>query len=192
VRIAFLSESDVDEAALAEFCAAVVGRKVERVPCSARVRRGWPALKTTLGPALRSLKLSDAELVVVCADGDGTDPNQPGDRRAQLEHIVVQAGMAARVVVALAVPMIEAWWLAPSNPELHEQGWFGRRDRNPGYDKLDLKRRLYGTDRPLRTDMMRVMPDAARAAAAHHRSLGTRFPLGLGPLLRRLEELRRP
>lgn len=94
--------------------------------------------------------------------------------------------MSARVVVALAVPTIEAWWLAPQMPELHERGWFDRMQNYPGYQKLDLKRRLYGTDRPLGPDMLRIMPEAARQAAAHHLQLATRFPLGLGPLLEKL------
>jgi len=189
VKFAFISESEVDEAALAAFCAGVLGREIEHVPCRARVRRGWPALKDTLGPALRSLKYTEAELIVVCADGDGTDLHHPDNRRDQLQLIVDQAGMTARVVVTLAVPMIEAWWLAPQHPELHEHGWFNRRERPPGYEKLELKRRLYSTDRPLGPDMMRLMPEAARIAARHHVQLGSRFPLGLGPLLTKLGSL---
>ncbi len=186
MKFAFLSESEVDEAALAAFCAARLGREIEREPCRARVRRGWPALRESLGPALRSLKHTGAEFIVVCADGDGADPHHPDNRRAQLERIVEQTGMSARVVVALAVPTIEAWWLAPQMPELHERGWFDRVQTYPGYQKLDLKRRLYGTDRPLGPDMLRIMPEAARHAATHHVQLATRFPLGLAPLLKKL------
>lgn len=186
MKFAFISESEVDEAALAAFCAARLGREIERVPCRARVRRGWPALRDSLGPALRSLKHTDVDFIVVCADGDGADPHHPDNRRAQLERIVEQTGMSARVVVALAVPTIEAWWLAPQMPELHERGWFDRVQKHPGYEKLDLKRRLYRTDRPLGPDMLRIMPEAARQAAAHHAQLATRFPLGLGPLLKKL------
>ncbi len=189
MKFAFISESGVDEAALAAFCAARLGREIEHVPCRVRVRRGWPALKHTLGPALRSFKFTDVGHIVVCADGDGTDPYLPDNRRAQLEQIVTQTGMTSRVVVALAVPIIEAWWLAPKHPELHERGWFDRCTRHPGYEKLELKRRLYGTDRPLGPDMLRIMPEAARAAARHHEQLASRFPLGLGPLLTRLENL---
>lgn len=188
MKFAFLSESEVDQAALAAFCATRLGREIERVPCPARVRPGWPALRTDLGPALRSLKYSaaEAELIVVCADSDGDDPRRPDNRRAQLQRIVDQTGMSSRVVVALAMPAIEAWWLAHLHPELHEKGWLDRRECAPGYDKLELKRRLYGTDRPLYQDAFRLMPEAARAAAVHHVQLATRFPLGLAPLLEKL------
>lgn len=189
MKFAFLSESEIDQAALAAFCAARLGRELERVPCPARLRPGWPALKTTLEPALRSLKHTEAQVIVVCADGDGADPTHPDNRREQLQRIVDQAGMASRAVVALAVPAIEAWWLAPRHPELNEPGWFQRRERPPGYDKLELKRRLYGSDRPLAADMLRIMPEAARAAAVHHTQLAHRFPLGLGPLLKKLAAL---
>jgi hypothetical protein len=186
VKFAFLSESEVDGAALAAFCAARLGREIERVPCPARVRPGWPSLRTDLPPALLSLKWTEAELIVVCADSDGMEPGQPDDRLAQLQRIVDRAGMSPRVVIAVAVPAIEAWWLAPKHPELHEKGWFARRTQRVTYDKLVLKRRLYGTDKPLGIDMRRIMPNAAGQAAAHHEQLATRFPLGLGPLLKKL------
>jgi hypothetical protein len=191
VKLAFISESPADEAALAAFCHGVLGREIETIITPVRVRRGWPALKDTLGPALRALKLTDATLVVVCVDGDGTDPapGQSHDRREQLARLVAGAGMSGRVEIALAVPQIEAWWLAPQCPELHEKGWFNRRTVHPGYEKADLKRRLYGTDRASLSQMTAMMSKAAREAAVHHAQLATRFPLGLAPLIRRLNSI---
>lgn len=189
MKFAFLGESPVDQAALAAFCSARLGYELERVPCPARVRRGWPALRESLKPALRSLKQTAADHIVVCADADGMDPDGPDNRFEQLQLIVDQTGMSQRVLIAIAVPAIEAWWLAPKRPELHENGWFKRRQKRISYDKNDLKRDLYGTDRAKEADMLRIMPEAARQAAAHHIQLANRFPLGLGPLLKKLDTL---
>jgi hypothetical protein len=148
VKLAFISESPADEAALAAFCEHVLNRKIECVPSPARLFRGWPALKKSLSPALRSLKWTEVDLIVVCADGDGTDPTHPENRQQQLHDIVFQTGMRDRTVVALAYPQIEAWWLAPLDPNLHEKGWSDRNTTRLSYEKNGLKKRLYGTDKP--------------------------------------------
>jgi hypothetical protein len=164
------------------------------------VRRGWTALRQDLPVALRAVRFgTTANVVVVVADSDGTsmEANHPTNRLAQLQSMarnnLGRPGPNQRsisAIVGLAVPCIEAWWLAPGNHQISEAAWQRRHDGpNVPYDKLVLKRRLYGTDRVGRPEQTRLMVDAARAAAGHADELGRRFPQGFLPFLNGLRGL---
>lgn len=201
MRLAFISESPSDEAALHAFCEALLACSIEVVAPEVAVRRGWPALKTTLGPALRSLRYRatlDLAIVVVDSDGRELHGDASTNRRKELAEIVRRAcaGGAAgarpfRCALGLAAPCIEAWWLAPSQPEINEARWLNRKTETCSYNKQDLKRRLYGTDRPGLPCQTNIMSGAATAAAFHADYLAARFPLGFSPLLQALRALAR-
>jgi hypothetical protein len=200
MEFAIISESSADEAALHAFCEALLEQQIPRATLPVIVRRGWSALRQDLPVALRAVRFrTTADVVLVVADSDGTslEANHPTNRLAQLQAMADEnlgrPGPNQRRITAitgLAVPCIEAWWLAHSDHQISEVTWLRRHDgtRVP-YDKPALKRRLYGTDRVGLPEQTRLMVDAARAAALHAEELGRRFPRGLMPFLTGLRGL---
>jgi len=192
MQLAIISESPADEAALHAFCQTLIGREIALVEHRLEVRRGWPALKKQLPVILRSVRYqTTATAVLLVVDSDGSDlrPGSPTNRMHELQEIVRRdlsphsAGdRRITCLLGLAVPCIEAWWLAHKNPQISETTWHGRETypRMP-YDKNSLKRDLYGSEySPRRRE---IMISAAREAAGHSDLLHKRFPAGLSPLL---------
>ncbi len=142
MKIAFLSESPADEAAIRILVEAVLGERVQVMQPPLRAR-GWPHVGQVLPPILRHLQFqtdTDALIVVVDSDdtplheGDHEDPNQfhPLCRLCQLELIVRRTirrwklppdRAPLRVATGLAVPAVEAWYLCGRDPEVGEAGW---------------------------------------------------------------------
>ena len=55
-----------------------------------------------------------------------------------------------KIALGLAVPQIEAWYLAGSDPHVSEAAWIvGVESGKPPYTGDSLKRQLYGTEQPL-------------------------------------------
>lgn len=199
MKFAFISESPADEAALHAFCETLAGCSIERIASPVQIRRGWPAFKNTLGPALRSIRYqTKAEAIIVVVDSDGADltPNAPTNRYEEIQNTINSCLVPTpahptppSVLLGMAVPAIEAWWLAHSQPGISENAWLQRRKHAPTYDKLSLKRSLYGTDKPSLQHETDCMMRAARKAASHASTLCARFPLGLANIIRTIRTL---
>lgn len=168
MKVALLSESPADEAALRLMVEAVLKRPITRVEPSLRAR-GWPNVIQVMPAILRHLHFkTDAQALVVVVDADdsvvhGADHDREGYyhprcRMCQLRAVYRQstkklppARGRERVLrcVGVAVPAVEAWYLAGRDPQVTEEAWVrGQETGRLPYTRAELKRRVYGTDRP--------------------------------------------
>ena len=202
MKIAALSESPGDEAALQAVATAILGPGVKFVRPQLRAR-GWPSVLQVLPPILRHLHFgTDTFGIMVVVDSDDTvvhepahdEPGKfhPGCRlcllraacRRTLKNVPPANGRAKlRTAIGLAVPAIEAWLLCGKEERVTEESWLrGQEDGVPPYTRRDLKQLAYGTDRP-------GLPLEVRTSIAgigrHHgdmRRLENDFPRGFGAL----------
>lgn len=210
MKLAILSESPADEAALRVLVEYVLRTPFALVPPSLRAR-GWPSVEQVLPPILRHLHFNtEADGLVVVVDSDDSVVHDetheaPGYHhplcricrlraafRRTLKNLPPAHGHSAgqqKVLraVGLAVPAIEAWYLCGRDTAVTEAAWVaGQGNGAPPYTRAELKRRVYGTDRPsLPHEIRRAVQEVQR----HHgdvRRLENDFPHGFGALARDL------
>lgn len=217
MKLALLSESPADEAALRVLVGAVLG-PFTVVPPSLRAR-GWPSVEQVLPPILRHLHFrTDADGLVVVVDSDDSVVHDeaheaPGYHHAgcrlcrlravfrrTLRNLPRRSAPAGgrepgggRVLRAagLAVPAIEAWLLCGRDETVTEAAWIrGQEEGRAPYSRLDLKQRVYGTTRPgLPLQLRRASEETARHRRDVRR-LEFDFPHGFGALARDLRAWR--
>lgn len=206
MKLALLSESPADEAALRVLVGYVLGEPLDVVTPSLRAR-GWPSVEQVLPPILRHLHFNtDASGLVVVVDSDDspvhTEAHEaPGYHhplcrlcrlravfRRTLKNLPPARGRTAPLrAVGVAVPAIEAWLLCGQDPEVTEAAWVAGQEKGMApYTRRDLKARVYGTTRPtLPLEIQRAV-----AAVSRHRGdvrrLENDFPHGFGALARDL------
>ncbi len=211
LRVAVMSESPADEAALAELIKGVVGPAVEFLQPGLRAR-GWPSVAQILPAVVRHLHFNtEADLLVVGVDADdsvvhGEAHEKPGyfhphcrlcHLRAVFRQTVKKLPPARgrdRVLraVGVAVPAIEAWYLCGRDETVSEEAWvLGQQIARMPYTRRELKARVYGTERPtlaLETEKALV---EVRRLARDPRRLENDFPgfRHLAEDLRRASEL---
>ena len=147
---------------------------------------------------------TDTEAFVLVVDSNHSPVHQsthkqPGGavplcRLCQLQALVatVQSPLRPRVdrssikiAIGLAVPAIEAWFRCGLDPRVTEAAWIqGLQSGRFPYTKNELKRDVYGTDRPLLTQEIRYGTEAARRLIQDLPLLEQWFPNGFGPLVR--------
>ena len=192
MKIALLSESPADEAALRVLVAAALGTPPHYVAHGLRAR-GWPNVAQIVPAVIRHLHFNtDTDALVVVVDSDDSvvhspEHDRPGYfhpqcRMCQLRATFRQTQKRLRPMhgrervlrcVGVAVPAIEAWYLCGRDATVTEAAWVaGQASGRQPYSRADLKWRVYGTDRP-------NLPHEIRCALAEV----TR----LGPDVRRLE-----
>jgi hypothetical protein len=168
MKVALLSESPADEAALRLLVEAVLKRPITRIEPALRAR-GWPNVAQVMPAILRHLHFNtDAQALVVVVDADDSvvhDSNHdregyfhPRCRMCQLRAVFRQttkklppAHGRDRVLrgIGVAVPAIEAWYLSGRDPQVTEEAWVqGQQSGRLPYTRAQLKYRVYGTDRP--------------------------------------------
>lgn len=168
MKIALLSESPADEAALRVLVAGVLRRDPHFVAPGFRAR-GWPNVAQLMPAVIRHLHFNtDADALAVVVDAD--DSVIHGDRHEVPGYFHPQCRMChlravyrqttkklppargrTRVlrVIGIAVPAVEAWYLCGRDPAVTEARWIeGRERRTPPYTRAELKARVYGTERP--------------------------------------------
>ena len=202
MKVALLSESPADEAALRVLVEAVVGAPVALVQPGLRAR-GWPNVAQVLPAILRHLHFNtDADGLVVVVDADDTvvhtaEHEAPGYfhprcRLCQLRSVFrkTQKRFPRRQgrdrvlrAVGLAVPAIEAWYLCGADPQVSELAWLEGQARGVApYTRRELKWRVYGTDRP----GLFFETQQALASVRRHRGdlrrLEADFPNGFGAM----------
>lgn len=202
MKVAILSESPADEAAIRVLVEAVLDEPVQLVQSGLRAR-GWPNVAQILPAILRHLHFNtNADGLVVTVDSDDsvvhTDvheaPNyyHPLCRMCQLRGIfrraikkLPPANGRTRVLrcVGVAVPAIEAWYLCGRDETVNEAAWIaGQASGRPPYTRRELKWRVYGTDRP---NLVLETKCALEEVRRHHgdlRQLEYDFPGGFGLL----------
>lgn len=206
MKLAILSESPADEAALRVLVGAVMGRPF--IPVQAALRaRGWPSVEQVLPAVLRHLHFNtDADGLVVVVDSDDSPVHTPEHEAPNYHHpfcrICRLRGVYRRTTknlppahgrqrvlraVGLCVPALEAWLLCGRDASVTEQAWMSGQaiDRVP-YTRKELKARVYGTERPsLHHEIHRALEEVARHRSDPRR-LENDFPNGFGALARDL------
>jgi hypothetical protein len=209
MKLAILSESPADEAALDVLVGFVLG-PFARVETRLRAR-GWPSVEQVLPPIIRHLHFqTDADGLVIVVDSDDSPvhtaeheaPNyhHPFCRicrlRAAFRRTVRNLPPARgrdRVLraVGLAVPAIEAWLLCGRDTSVTEAAWVqGQGSGRLPYTRAELKWRVYGTERPtLPHQIKRAVQEVSRHRGDVRR-LENDFPNGFGALTRDLRAWR--
>ncbi len=168
MKVAFLTESPADEAALRILVEAVLGAAPHFVASGFRAR-GWPNVAQVLPAVIRHLHFqTDTNLLVVAVDSDDSvvhtaEHDRPGYFHPQCRMCELRAVFRrtakklppahgrARVLraIGIAVPAIEAWYLCGRDPTVTENAWIaGQENGRQPYSRPELKWRVYGTDRP--------------------------------------------
>jgi hypothetical protein len=196
VRLAVLSESSVDEAAVRILAQGIRGEALEWVPPAPLRSRGWASVVNEVRGVIRNTYFeTDAAGLIVVLDTNGTAIHAPGgvlpcsDRcrfcRVRRRADEVLAGLPPvpgrgtfGVAVGAAVPAIEAWYLCGKPPHPSEAAWAAGGTRS--YDKHKLKRHAYGRDRG--SSSLDVAAAEAARLAANLNLLRTHFPGGFTPL----------
>jgi hypothetical protein len=212
MKLAILSESPADEAALRVLVGYVLGEPLHLVTPSLRAR-GWPSVEQVLPPILRHLHFNtDAHGLVVVVDSDDSpvhtaEHEAPGYHhplcricrlravfRRTLKNLPPAQGRTAPLrAVGLAVPAIEAWLLCGRDEAVTEEAWVRGLARGlPPYTRRELKARVYGTTRPsLPLEIERAVAEVSRHRGDVRR-LEFDFPQGFGALARDLRAWRAP
>lgn len=195
MKLAVLSESPADEAAVLMLAAGVLQQPLTRVHASLRAR-GWPNVLQVMPAIARHLHFhTDADALVVVVDSDDSVVHQidherdgafhPHCRLCRLTAAFRQATKKlppargrSRILrgIGVAVPAIEAWYLSGRDAAVTESAWVqGQANGRLPYTRADLKFRVYGTDRPtlaLETkcalrEVKRILPDTRRLEHDH-------------------------
>jgi hypothetical protein len=195
-KLAILSESPADEAAVAILAEAILGHPFVRVQPSLRAR-GWPSVAQVLPSIIRHLHFNtDADGLIVVVDSDDSivhtiahdapEYYHPLCRLCQLRAIFRQttkklpsARGRDRVLrgVGVAVPAMEAWYLCGREDSVNETGWIaGQEASRAPYTRRELKQRIYGTERPNLYHETEVALREARRHARDTRRLEYDFP----------------
>lgn len=212
MKIALLSESPADEAALQILVGYVLGAPFTRVEPMLRAR-GWPSVEQVLPAILRHLHFNtDTDGLVVVVDSDDSvvhtaEHEAPGyyhqgcricRLRAVFRRVfrnLPPAHGRDRVLraVGIAVPAVEAWYLCGRDTSVTEEAWLhGQASGRPPYTRRELKWRVYGTERPtLPHEIKRAVQEVTRHQGDVRR-LENDFPQGFGSLARDLRSWRRP
>jgi len=206
MKLAILSESPADEAALHILVGYVLGEPFTTVQSALRAR-GWPSVEQVLPPIIRHLHFNtDADGLVVVVDSDDSPVHTPDHEapgyyhpycrvcrlravfRRTSKHLPPAHGRD-RVLraVGICVPALEAWLLCGRDTSITEQAWLeGQATNRPPYTRRELKWKVYGTERPsLQHELKRMVQEISR----HHgdvRRLENDFPNGFGALARDL------
>lgn len=212
MKVALLSESPADEAAIRVLVEAVLGEPIEQVQPALRAR-GWPNVAQVLPPVLRHLHFNtDATGLVVVVDSDETVVHtaaheapgyyHPQCRLCYLRAVYRQTMKKVPPVrgrdrvlrcVGVAVPAVEAWYLCGRDDSVGEAAWIAAQEQSRvPYTRRELKWRVYGTERPT---LPHEIECALREVQRHRRDprrLEADFPGGFGSLARDLRSWQAP
>jgi hypothetical protein len=206
MKVAILSESEADEAAIRVLVEGLLGKPTEPSAQMFPMReRGYGAVFKVLPAVIRHLHYrTDAEGFVVVLDCDRTPlhqeaHDQPGEAQEQcrlcrLRKIAAEVlGQLAprpacgplKTAFGLAVPQIEAWYLIGRDPHVGEATWLaGLQSGRFPYRSDILKQKAYGmADPALRFEKQRAVEEAERVVREGKLpQLAEWFPAGFGAL----------
>ena len=210
MKVAILSESPADEAAIRVLVEAVLREPIQQVQAGLRAR-GWPNVAQVLPAVVRHLHFNtEADGLVVVVDSDDSvvhttaheapDYHHPLCRLCQLRALfrrtakkLPPARGRERVLrcVGVAVPAVEAWYLCGRDAAVSEAAWLAGQQRGIApYTRRELKWRVYGTDRPsLPHETRRAVEEVARHRGDVRR-LEADFPGGFATLAQDLRTWR--
>jgi hypothetical protein len=203
MKVAILSESSADEAAIRILVEGLLARPTEHVEFRGLRSRGWPSVRNLLGAIYKDVWYqTEADGLIVVADSDEAaihhpshDAPQAGPKACRLCELQQVEGRVRgelrpvpgrgplRVAIGIATPAIEAWYAVGLDPHVNEPTWVqALASRQFPYTKASLKELVYGTERPsLQLETARAT-EAARRLTARLDEMTERFPHGFGPL----------
>jgi hypothetical protein len=208
MKLAVLSESAADEAAVRILVDGLLGGRIQLVGLQPLRTRGESGVFGVLPAVLKDLHFqSDAEALVVVVDSDHSPVHvnsheQPeGEdehcRLCKLRQVVAQVRgqlrpitgrLLLKVALGLAVPAIEAWYRCGIDPHVTEATWvMSLQSRSSPYTKSRLKQDVYGTDRPPLTLEMKRATEEAQRLVKNLDLLARLFPGGFGFLAREVQ-----
>ncbi len=205
MKIAVLSESSADEAAVSVLIEGLLGVDFERVFLAEPPTRGWKGVFKAIETTLRHLHYrTDTEGLIVILDSDESpvhrrmstesEPCDPKCRLCQLREQInaIQSSLRPRqgrgpirIGLGIAVPAIEAWFLCGNDPHISESTWIqALQSRHFPFSKKGLKEMLYGSSDPvLSWETQRLVEQAQRMVQGDQMALLAQcFPLGFGSL----------
>lgn len=203
MKLAVVSESPADEAAVRILVEGILRTQTQPIASPPLRTRGWPSILQLLPGVLKGLYYrTDAEALALVVDSNDSPSHQkahnaPGAahmrcRLCRLREAVAQAQsqtrhmkgrLAIKTAIGLAVPAIEAWYRCEHDPHVTEAAWVqGLQSGNYPYSKNDLKRDVYGTDRPSLAVETHHAVDEARRLVQMIDVLESSFPGGFGAL----------
>lgn len=206
MKVAVLSESSADEAAIRILVEGILGRQTQSPALSSFRTRdpGISGVFRSLPSVLRELhyNLQDTGGLIVVVDSDHTpvhspDHEQPGSANEKC-HLCKLRQIADQVIQQLspipnrpslktafgvATPAVEAWYRR--DPHVTEAAWLIALQSNRfPYTKNSLKQDVYGTDRPSLVLETHRATEEARRLVQDLSTLEQRFPAGFGSLAR--------
>ena len=205
MKVAVLSESPADEAAIRILIDGIIGRQTQSADMPPIRTRGVSGVFKILPTVLKYLHYrTDADALAVVVDSDRTPVHKPeheqeggADERCRLckiRQIVdsvlgqlrpVQGRSQIKIAVGIAVPAIEAWYQCGSDPHVTEAAWIASlpAGRFP-YTTRSLKEDVYGKSHPsLELETQRAAEEAQRLTQDLP-LLEQCFPTGFGALTR--------
>lgn len=214
MKLAVLSESPADEAAIRVLVEAILGEATEVVALDLfQYRSGWQAVLKIMPLVIRHLSFqTDADALVVSLDSDKSPiheaahevsgKTEKGCRICSLREIkgttLAQLkprhdGSKLKVGIGLAIPQIEAWYRCGRDSTVTEAAWrVGLNSRKFPYDSNALKKAVYGTAHPnLDLEMERAIEEVQRLSLSIA-DLETWFPAGFGYLAQEIRSWRSP
>ncbi len=204
MKIAVVSESPADEAAIKILVDAIVGDKTELVSAPRLRPSGWPNVLTLLPSIVKALHYyTDADSLAVVVDSDDSPvhgtaheagaENYPDCRLCQLRTCVglslrrvtaVANRVPLRTALGVAVPAIEAWYRCGIDPHVMEATWSRKLlGESITYDRRSLKVDIYGSHQPSLATETNAAVLAATRLANNIEILEQFFPVGFGCLV---------
>jgi hypothetical protein len=211
MKLAVLSESAADEAAIRILVAGVLGRETQDISLEPLRTRGWPAVINILPVVIPRLYYhTDADALVVIVDSDDSPLHQINHeevgqentecRLCQLRSVVRQLKSKLnptpsrdiiQTALGLAVPSVEAWYRCGLDPHINEATWARKlQGEKINYTRRSLKYDVYGTERPSLELETRYATEAAQRLINDIHTLERLFPSGFGPFMRDLNSWR--
>jgi len=203
MKLAVLSESPADEAAVRILVSAILGRTTEEITIPKSIRtRGWTSVCPILPAVIKSLHFgTDAEALVIVLDSDTSpvhhpDHDVPGQavpkcRLCEVRKTAATAltglrsrpsGDALRLAFGLAVPCLEAWFRCGRDPQVTEAAWaqaLGAKKPLP-YDAKGLKSKVYGKSHSTMEHITHCMTAESQRLATILPQLEAAFSIGFG------------
>ena len=184
MKVAVLSESPADEAAIRILIDGIIGRQTQLADMPPIRARGVSGVFTILPTVLKHLHYrTDADALVVVVDSDRTPVHKPeheqsggadeGCRLCKTRQTIdsvlaqlrpVQGRPQIKIAVGIAVPAVEAWYRCGLDPHVTEAAWIAGLPSGPfPYTTRSLKEDVYETSRPsLELETHRATKEARR------------------------------
>jgi hypothetical protein len=203
MKLAVLSESSADEAAIRILADGLLGRPSERADLPELRHRGWPSVRGVLPAVIKNLHYGYfADALVVVVDSDHTPPHRRDHdasspiaqkcRLCQLQKTVdetmqklkpIKNRTPLRIGLGLAMPSLEAWLRCGHDPQVTEAAWIvALQSLKFPYDVRRLKTAIYGTDSPHLQLETECMEREALRLVQDIENLQNWFPNGFGVL----------